>query len=68
MSTLNVTIVQSDLHWHDARRNREQFTATIESIEEPTDLVRANSVLLHRPSPGAAGLGHSLQAAQDQTD
>lgn len=39
MSTLNVTIVQSDLHWHDARRNREQFTATIESIEEPTDLV-----------------------------
>jgi predicted amidohydrolase len=39
MSTLDVTIVQSDLHWHDAPRNRENFAAVIEALEGPTDLI-----------------------------
>jgi predicted amidohydrolase len=39
MSTLNVTIVQADLAWHDAAGNRERFTAVIESLLEPTDLI-----------------------------
>jgi len=39
MPTLSVTIVQADLHWHDASRNRDQFTAVIEDLEEPTDLI-----------------------------
>jgi predicted amidohydrolase len=39
MSTLNVTIVQADLVWHDAVGNREQFTAVIEGLSEPTDLI-----------------------------
>ena len=39
MSTLNVTLVQADLFWHDAVRNREHFTAVIEDLKEPTDLI-----------------------------
>lgn len=39
MPTLNVTIVQADLHWHDAGRNRDQFSTVIHGIEEQTDLV-----------------------------
>jgi len=39
MPTLNVSIVQADLHWHDAARNREQFTSAIHGIDEKTDLV-----------------------------
>jgi len=39
MQTLDVTIVQADLHWHDAARNRDQFSKTIASIEGHTDLI-----------------------------
>ena len=39
MSTLDVTIVQADLYWHDAVRNREHFTAVIEVLQEATDLI-----------------------------
>ncbi len=39
MSTLNVTIVQAELRWHDAAGNREQFAETIGSLGNPTDLV-----------------------------
>lgn len=39
MSTLNVTIVQSDLLWHEAAGNRERFTATIDKLKDPTDLI-----------------------------
>lgn len=39
MSTLNVTIVQADLAWHDAVGNREQFTNTINGLQNPTDLI-----------------------------
>jgi len=39
MSTLNVTIIQADLHWHDAAANRAMFTEKIESISDSTDLI-----------------------------
>jgi len=39
MSTLNVTIVQADLAWHNAAGNRQQFTAVIEGLPGPTDLI-----------------------------
>lgn len=39
MSTLNITIVQSALHWHDADGNRRMFDPVIERISEPTDLI-----------------------------
>jgi omega-amidase len=39
MQTLDVTIVQTDLHWHDAAKNRDHFSKTIENIEEHTDLI-----------------------------
>lgn len=39
MPALDVTIVQSDLCWHDAVRNREHFTAVIAGLKEQTDLI-----------------------------
>lgn len=39
MSTLNVTIVQADLLWHDAAGNRQQFTSTISDLQDETDLI-----------------------------
>ena len=39
MPTLNVTIVQADLHWHDPAANRRMFSARIDALEAPTDLI-----------------------------
>jgi len=39
MQTLTVSIVQSELHWHDAARNRARFARAIESMDEPGDLI-----------------------------
>lgn len=39
MSTLNVSIVQSDLAWHDPGANRDAFARVIAGIDEPTDLI-----------------------------
>jgi predicted amidohydrolase len=39
MSTLDVTIVQADLAWHDAKQNLEQFSETIVALDKPTDLI-----------------------------
>ncbi len=39
MSTLNVTIVQANLLWHDAAGNRQHFTTVIEGLQAPTDLI-----------------------------
>ena len=36
---LNITLVQSDLHWHDQDVNREMFAQKIESVSEDTDLI-----------------------------
>ena len=39
MSTLNLTILQSELQWHDAAANRRMFDMALARIMEPTDLV-----------------------------
>ena len=39
MSTLNVTIVQTDLLWHDAAGNCEKFVAAIEGLQDPANLI-----------------------------
>ena len=39
MSSLNVTIVQADIHWHAAAENCDYFANVIDSLEELTDLV-----------------------------
>ncbi len=39
MSTLNLTIVQTTLAWHDAAANRAAFGDIIRSITAPTDLI-----------------------------
>lgn len=39
MSTLDVTIVQAELGWHDPERNRAYFSEAIEGIGRPTDLI-----------------------------
>jgi omega-amidase len=38
MPTLSLTIVQADLYWHDAARNRDQFAEIIAAAGQPTDL------------------------------
>ena len=39
MSTLKVSIIQADLHWHDAEANRQQFADTIRSLDGDSDLI-----------------------------
>ncbi len=39
MPTLDITIVQAELHWHDAAQNREHFCDVIEHIDGHTDLI-----------------------------
>jgi len=39
MQTLTVSIIQSELHWHDAGENQRQFAATIASIDHASDLI-----------------------------
>ena len=39
MRALNVTIVQSDLHWHEPAKNLDHFTGLLRAGTEPTDLV-----------------------------
>ncbi len=39
MPTLDVSIVQSELHWHDRGANRKMFDRAIDGIEESTDLI-----------------------------
>lgn len=39
MSTLSVTIIQADLHWHDAEANRQSFDDAIAAVSLPTDLI-----------------------------
>ncbi len=39
MSSLNIAIVQADLHWHAAAKNCDYFANVIDSLDELTDLV-----------------------------
>ena len=39
MPTLTISIVQADLHWHDADANRRKFAAIIGDLDQATDLI-----------------------------
>ena len=39
MSTLTLSIVQADLHWHDADANRSMFDDMLEDLRGQTDLI-----------------------------
>lgn len=39
MPTLTITIVQAELHWHDAAANRRAFSAILDTMEAPGDIV-----------------------------
>lgn len=39
MPTLKITIVQSELHWHDREKNLSRFTKTLGAIDTSTDLI-----------------------------
>lgn len=60
MPTLKVSIVQSDLHWHDARRNREMFSLAIQNIREQTDLIVLPEMFTTGFSMDAPGLAEPM--------
>lgn len=60
MSTLTVTIVQAELCWHDAVRNREQFTAVIGGLQEATDLIVLPEMFTTGFSMDAPNLAESM--------
>ena len=39
MSTLNVTVIQSDLHWEDKAANLEMFEQKINSVDDKMEIV-----------------------------
>src|SRR5438046_1816486 len=39
MSTLSVTVIQSDIHWHNKAANLVMFESKIRSIKEKTEIV-----------------------------
>ncbi len=39
MPTLDITVVQADLHWHDASANRDKFDSALAAIDAKTDLI-----------------------------
>ncbi|MDA0679608.1 MAG: amidohydrolase [Proteobacteria bacterium] len=60
MPTLKVSIVQSNLHWHDARRNREMFSLAIQNIREQTDLIVLPEMFTTGFSMDAPGLAEPM--------
>ena len=60
MSTLDVTIIQADLHWHDAERNLTDFERAIEAIDSPTDLVVLPEMFTTGFSMDAPGLAETM--------
>ncbi len=60
MPTLAVTVVQAELCWHDAVRNREHFTAVIGGLQEATDLIVLPEMFTTGFSMDAANLAESM--------
>jgi predicted amidohydrolase len=71
MSTLSTTIIQADLHWHDAKANRRSFDDVFDSMESRTDLVVLPEMFTTGFSMDAPHLaetmdGESIQWMQDK--
>lgn len=60
MSTLNLTILQSELQWHDAAANRHMFDTALARIMEPTDLVVLPEMFTTGFSMDAPNLAESM--------
>lgn len=60
MPTLDVTIMQADLNWHDAGRNRDLFTAEIGKIGRSTDLIVLPEMFTTGFSMDAPALAESM--------
>ena len=61
MSTLSVTIIQADLHWHDAASNRKAFDSAIDEISLPTDLIVLPEMFTTGFSMDAPALAETMQ-------
>jgi len=66
MSTLSVTIIQADLHWHDAAANRQSFDAAIEAAKLPTDLIVLPEMFTTGFSMDAPRLAETMQGESIQ--
>ena len=60
MPTLTLTILQTELHWHDALQNRRMFDAAIDAVARPTDLVVLPEMFTTGFSMDAAGLAEPM--------
>jgi predicted amidohydrolase len=60
MSTLSVTILQADLHWHDAAANREMFRRMIDEQIGRTDLIVLPEMFTTGFSMDAAALAEPM--------
>ena len=66
---LNVTLVQSDLHWEDPASNRETFMELFQKLESPTNLIVLPEMFTTGFSMNARNLaeeheGHTLEWMQ----
>jgi predicted amidohydrolase len=60
MQSLNVTIIQQDLHWHDPAANRAALGNRIKSIAEKTDLIVLPEMFTTGFSMDAEALAESM--------
>ncbi|MDX1403608.1 MAG: amidohydrolase [Woeseiaceae bacterium] len=63
MSTLNVTIMQAELCWHDAAGNREYFAGAIRNLDHATDLIVLPEMFTTGFSMDATDLAESMDGA-----
>jgi len=73
MPTLNITILQANLHWQAAERNRADFGSAIDTLEEPGDLIVLPEMFTTGFSMDAAKLaermdGPSIDWMRDKAD
>ena len=61
MPTLDITIVQADLHWHDAEANRKAFDIAIDAINTRSDLIVLPEMFTTGFSMDAPNLAESMQ-------
>ncbi|MFD1468962.1 amidohydrolase [Hymenobacter caeli] len=57
---LTLTLVQADLHWHDAAANRAQFDALLAAHAQPTDLIVLPEMFTTGFSMDAAGQAETM--------
>lgn len=66
MSTLNVSVIQADLHWHDAKANLRNFDTAIQALDGRSDLIVLPEMFSTGFTMDAEGqaedmAGHSMQ-------